>query len=398
VIAGNAVTASYVSLLEAGERVPTLDVVVHVAQQLGTTVAQLLDREPDGVTERPSGDRSEDAMAVLLAQQAAQESVDSGDFAAARDTLAEALESAAAAGAGETAVQLGLRLQSVLTALGASSERLALLTRLMAMPVVTDVAAVQVVLRSHHASALRDLGRLGEARVSALLALGQAREPGSRGTPAHVRCLGVLVSTLCELDDLAQVDELVTEMLALAAHGHRPGLRGRAHWLAALAYAQLDRPGAAVEQIRAAIGVLRSPELHLGEWVRFCRSVATVLLDQGGATDEALTWLLDAEHTAAAIGLPAETAATMCLRARFSMASGDTAAAAASYAKAAADGALGGRDLVHARLGYADAIEELGRVDEARDVLRQTAELCEQIGALQIAVRVWRRLDGLRVD
>lgn len=413
-IAGGQVTSSYVSLLESGGRVPTLDVVFHLAQRLDTTVEALVGESAAGIpsfipdppptgdvpsAEGPASPAAGPDLGFLVAQQAAQESADAGDYASARELLQTAFDTAVSRGDLEAAVQSGLRLQKALTVLGAREERLHLLDRLMQMPALSRATALQLALRTDQASALRDVGRLAEARSAALIALGQAQDPAVTGTPAHVRCLGVLVSTLCELNDLTEVEALVREMIDLAARGDRPGLRGRAHWVAAMAYGQLGQSGRAREQVRAAAEHLVSPELPLTDWVRFCRSVASILLDEPAEVQEARRWLEDAEHTARIIGVPVDIAAVAALQARLELTLGRPAGAVELLERIVGEGSpLSGLDLIRAQLGYADALVELGRSADAVESLRRTAELCEQSGALQIAVQVWRRMDGLRKE
>jgi transcriptional regulator with XRE-family HTH domain len=408
-IAGELVTASYVSLLESGGRVPTLDVVFHLARQLGTTTEAVLGVDVNGetpprrtdpsgmvgaVAAAPSGPEHAD---VDLTYLIANESIEAGDLPTARAMLEQAVDNALAGGEVDTAVHLGLRLQSVLAALGADEARLSLISRLMAIPAVSRSLTAQVALQTDQASTLRALGRLADARSSALIALGMAQDPAVRGTPAHVRCLGVLISTLCELDDLTQVQPLVQEMIDLAARGGWPAIRGRAHWVAAIAYSRLGLSDDAREQIRLATTHLVSPELPLADWARFCRSVAGILIERPEDIEQARGWLNDGERAANVIGVASEIAAVTAVRARMELALGNPAAAAEFYVEVTGPSSpLTGLDLIRARIGYADALAATDRVDTAIEWLRRALELCESTGAMHVAVQVWRRLDALR--
>ncbi|WP_194909516.1 hypothetical protein [Catenulispora rubra] len=53
-------------------------------------------------------------------------------------------------------------------------------------------------------------------------------------------------------------------------------------------------------------------------------------------------------------------------------------------------------ELVRANLVRAEALAAVDRTKEALALLRQTATLCDELTAYELAVRVWKRIDALR--
>src|SRR5581483_6027457 len=110
-------------IVESGSRVPTLDVVVHMARQLSATLEELLGEEDSRILVQAAARPGPD-VATLISEQAAQEYLDAGDYRAARQALEQALEDCAKRGDSASMVRLGLRLQPVLSILGDRAARL----------------------------------------------------------------------------------------------------------------------------------------------------------------------------------------------------------------------------------------------------------------------------------
>jgi transcriptional regulator with XRE-family HTH domain/tetratricopeptide (TPR) repeat protein len=390
-LAGTSMTPSYISLIERGERVPTLDVAVQLARTLEVPVAQLLGA--DTGTLEFGADRATDLDAVA-SQLQLRSLAETGDLQEADEGLVGRLDAARARHDGTAVLAYGLNRLPLLAAQSRHQERLALLDELLALPVVADAVTVRVPLAVDRVAVLRELGRLGDARADAeaLRRLG----PEAAGEREFIRLLGVLVSVLCELGDVDPVGPLVGELLRRAeALGHA-GMLGRAHWVAALAYVRTGRPAEARGALDRAGELLSYGTMPVLDWLRFCRSTATVLLDLD-APDAALPWLEAAEHGAALTGLRGERTAVLRERAHYELVTGDNEAAAKHYAElCAGPDMLAGLDLITALLGHGSALELLGRNGEAVAVLRRAAELCEEAGNFRQAAETWRRIDRLR--
>ncbi|MBL6279715.1 tetratricopeptide repeat protein [Micromonospora fiedleri] len=390
-LAGDFVTPSYISLLEAGSRVPTLDVVVYLGRMLDCSLEELLDVDvapllPSEASRRP----------IVFEQVLARSASEVGDHAQARRFLENALASARSDGLPERVVDVSLELQDTLRMLSEHQARLRLLEELAEVPLVQSAPELLLVVKTHLASVLRDLGQLREARRTAYGALTHLRQPGIGGTSVHVRLLGVLISVLCEAGELDQVEPLITEMLEVAGKLDWPGFVGRAHWVASMAYAQLGRPEEAREHFGLARDALAFPSMSLIDWLRFCRSAASVLLDIGDDLDSARQWIRDAETTSRMLGLAQEQAIVSALRARYELSTGNPQEALRLYEPLTSpDTPLAGLDLIYSYLSHANALHQTRELDKAIAMLRSAVELCEKGGSYQLAAQVWRQIDEL---
>ncbi|MFY9806276.1 MAG: hypothetical protein WAK86_03310, partial [Pseudonocardiaceae bacterium] len=54
-----------------------------------------------------------------------------------------------------------------------------------------------------------------------------------------------------------------------------------------------------------------------------------------------------------------------------------------------------GPDQARAQLTQCAALRALGRLDDAAELLRSTASLCEENGAYHLAVQIWKEIDQL---
>ncbi|MCG0287974.1 helix-turn-helix domain-containing protein [Streptomyces sp. PSAA01] len=389
-LAGDIVTASYISLLESGQRSPTLDLVLHLSEVLQMPLEELTGRDRSSAAATEPG-----GLDLVIARSAARGAAELGDHARAAELLAAAYTTAVERGAAALQLDLGLALQEELRSAGRQPDRLALLERLANQEWAKTDPHLRVVLFTELATAQRDTGRLTDARKSAHTALGEIGPAELTGAFEHVRLLGILISVLCELNDLGQVELLLKEMLS-HAEGHRPPVRGRAHWVSSIAYSQLGMATAARHHLDLARAQLTTPDTPVRDWLRFMRSAGNVLLDDGDP-GAALPWLQAAEQVGPMVDAPDETTRILALRARYELAVGAAAQVVEVYPRLSAGSApLTGPDLVRANLVQAEALADLGRTEEAQTLLRRTAALCDELTAYELAVRVWKRIDTLR--
>jgi transcriptional regulator with XRE-family HTH domain len=391
-LAGGSVTPSYISLLESGRRIPTLDVVVHLAEALGVPISALLGHELHDVGRRDTVEES-----LLLAEALTLNAADPRDFDRAADTLSAALEEARADNNTARVLEVGIRLQYVLTALDRREARVALLRELVDLPGANKSVDLQVVLRTDLAAALRDSGDMSGARTTANDALDRITGSTLVGTSQHVKLLGVVVSILVEQGDNERVDRAVTELLNVAEHGDSPGLTGRAHWVATMAYASLGRNNEARAHLTAAHNHLASPILPLREWMRFCRTSASVLIEVNGDLEEIAPWLQSADTTATALGIPSEQKRVAALHARYQFTAGDYETALATATSVLADtSGLIVQEVLRLRILRATALGRTGDTTTGVAELRQLAAECEEREEYQLGMQVWRQIDELQ--
>lgn len=394
-LAGDAMTASYISLIERGRRVPTLDVVIRLARLLDTTLPDLVGHQVQGLTPAVTGGPSAFDTRLQIRHLTAD-----GELDSIRGALAERLAAARAQQDDEAALDVGLALREVLLAGGTLAERLALLEELAALPPVQQAPAVRLSLTVERASVLRELGRVGDARKAAQAATNMLTEPPEPSTPDRVRTLGVLTSVLSELGELDRVEEIIADMLAAATATEQPGVLGRAHWVASMALSRMGRPDAAYDHLALARDALVYETMPVRDLLRFCRFAASILIDADRDLDQARQWIETAEATAEMTGLAAEKYAARRERARYELAAGDPQVAAELFGElvdgsAASDAEVVGSDQVVALAGLGEALARSGQVAEAIAQLRRAAEEYEENGNYRKATETWRRIDRL---
>jgi len=391
-LAGDLVSASYISLLESGDRMPTLDVIVHLAKILEVAPRELIGRD---ILSTGSVGRSD--LTGLLTEALALSSVNEHDYVTAVENLRQAWQQAQAGNDTIRQFTVGMRLQYLLGALDDREGRVALLTQLRAMPGVADVDELQVVLATDLAAALRELGHLQQARAAAEEALARIEHTPLVGGAPHAKLLGVLVSILVELRDFSQVESILQRLLRLADDLGGQGLQGRVYWIATLAYARLGQPEAAREYLHRAHKSLTSPGMPLRDWLKFCRTSAAVLLEVGGSLEDVAGWLHNADSIAERLDMPSEQKLVTALRAKYELAAGNPERARNLVdAVLAEPTGLPPTEILQARLTRERAAIALGQIDEAIEGLRALAVDYEQAEIYEAAVRIWRQIDDLR--
>ncbi|TCC06303.1 helix-turn-helix domain-containing protein [Kribbella soli] len=393
-LAGDMVTPSYISLLEAGERMPTLDVILHLARALETTPADLLGEDyRDVFAPHPSAPAS--GPSAVAGQLYARSLVDLGDYAGAREVLERELSQAKGRSAGDEVLELSLELSRVLAAAGDHPARLELLDEMLAA-LSGAVPAVRISVAIDRASTLRELGRFGQARDAAEELLSEEFLAEAAAPHERVRLLGVLVSVLCEIGELEDVERLTQELRADAAATGQHAIVGRAHWLTGMALVRLGRQQEAVEELKQAGSLLQFGSMSMLDWLRFCRSTASILL-AAGDPESALAWLTTAEAAAGVTDLTSERMALLRVRAEYELAAGNPSRAAELYAQVTeGPEMLSGLPLITALRGQADALRGAGEVQAAIEVLRRAAQLYEESDSFRQASAVWREIDELR--
>jgi len=390
-LAGREMTASYISLLESGRRVPSLNVAVTLARALGAPLDELLG---DAAIAMATG--GETRLSALVPHLRAKDAADAGDFDSAAAILTDAVRAAQLAGDHERVLSLGLELADLRKASGSGSS-LPLIDELLAVYGLDGSPVVRLSLIIRRAAALRDAGELAEARKAALQALALLDRIGQQADIERIRVLGVLISVLSELNQTADIPALVSELLDLAERSGQAAITGRAHWVASTAFLALGQEDLAEAHLRQAISELPSDQMSLGDWLRFSRTVVSTLLDLGRDLDLADDWLRSAEDAVRRLrGGEQHEPHLRALRARYLLRSGEPARALELYrAIELRTPPFTTMAVARIHMELAEALERTGRLAEAGDALRRTADLCELQGAYQLAAQVWRQVDKL---
>lgn len=386
------VTGSYVSLLESGSRVPTLDVVVRIARALDVAVAALVDDDLAAVlpTGRPG---QQGHQAYLVGQVLARGAIATGDLGAAAALLAEAYGAERDGGSPVLVLAAGLALQDVLRETGRSSERFELLQELTAVAEETGVPELAVAVYVDRADSARSLNLLADAVEFAERAVARVGETELAHTGEHLRAVEALIHVRCDSGRTEEVPGLVEQALALARRIGSPTASGHAHRIAGLGLARIGRADLALQHVRPARAML-ARWLSVRDWAHFCCVMASILLECDAEPEEVERYLAVVRLAAETVELPEQAPLLVALEVRHALAAGDPHRALALSEVEPAG--LGGVDLVRLRLARGRALHRTGRTAGAVEVLRSAATLSEQIAAFPLASLIWRELDEVR--
>lgn len=386
-VAGSVVNPSYISLLESGARVPTLEVVLHLAQAIGVSAEELAG---ESVLPRATG---EDSASRLVHGLLARSSWDVGDWA---DAQARHQRAYAAAGDPAAALEHGMALHDVLGLRGEHDARYALLADLADTAAGFGVPELIVKIRVDQATAARDCGRLREALAHAEAAAAELPGTELAGTAEHVRTLGVLLSVTVDSGDTGEVGGLIDSMLALADSLGSPTVLGRSHWAASVAYARLGEPERAHLHIAHAHRMLAHPDTSLRDWGRFARAAASALLDTDSALSDIETYLRWMRAAAELADSPRVREHSTLIEARYALREGDPQRACELTSHLPLH--LTTADVVRHHHTHGRALHALGRTAAAIEVLRSAVRLAEEHGNYRMATRIWHDIDRLHSE
>ncbi|WP_367127658.1 helix-turn-helix domain-containing protein [Saccharothrix sp. HUAS TT1] len=389
-LAGGVVNPSYISLLESGARVPTLEVAIQLAKGLGVPLGQLVDNaelhvEPAAVETGSAVDGR--LVRDLLARQA----YESGDLDGARRRFEENYRFALSSGDLSDALSDGLDLLDVLIRQGHDEARVQLLDELAGLAEQSGTPEAVVRLQVDRAVAARDAGRMAEALDFAEAAVGGIVSTALARTSEHVRALGVLISIYCDSGDFRDVTRLVEEMLDIAKAVAGPPVIGRAHWVAAVALGRLGKSELVENHVRRAQDLLAVPSTSVQDWAQFVRAAASALLEIDAAPASVEHYLVAARAATAITDTGSAKLASLECRLALMVGDHERAVALSDFVDGP-DPDLVGVDLARLRRARGLALRALGRVDEAAAQIRAAALICDEIAAHRMAAQLWREL------
>lgn len=387
-LAGGVVDPSYISLLESGSRLPTLQVVVQLGEVLRVSLAELV-----GPSTAPEpGDDDRDAR--LVSDILGRSSLDFGDLSDAQERYASAYASARRAGLVVEALDHGMALQEIFALRADHKASYEQLVELAPLAAELGVPELVITVELNMASAARQTDRLAEALELAERVAATIGATSFADTWEHVRALAVLVSVRCECGRLGELAGPLETMLAMADRLDSAAMTGRAHWAAGVAYARMGDADATRRHIRYAKDTLATPATSLREWAKFCRAAASALLDVAAGVDEVEPLVRGAQATLSMVDVPGEGDLLRLLRARFALECGDARTALELTEDEPVD--LSGVDRVTLRATRGRALRRLDRRDDAVEVLRSAARLAEEVEQYRQSTAIWRDIDEIR--
>lgn len=412
-VAGQEISAAYISRIEAGQRRPEHAIAMLIAQRLGTTLEYLT-----------TGIEPRQAEETRLAVRYAELALKSGEAAEAEAELRKLLDAGDNLGVHGREISWFHALS--LEALGRLDEAVDLLESLTTYPDGSpDLQAAIALSRCY-----REAGDLTHAIDVAERAGEHARQTGLRGTDDDIRLAVTLIAAFLERGDLAHAGHLCREAIARAEQNASPAARAAAYWNASILASKRARPTEAANladralalmaegeddrnlaRLRSLLGLLSmrqdEPDLeaaqrHLdraladlrdrdGSHVDIARcelGLAQVLLlagDNHAAIERASATL---ETVARIAPFVAANAEVLIGRARF--AQQDLAAARHHFGRAVAllTGSQSDRDAGQLWYELGELLEAAGDDTGARDAYRSAAATAGMRSSARIAVRV----------
>ena len=346
-------TAAYVSRIEAGARVPSLQILREFGKRLGVSAGYLATGS-DHV-----GDLSSDLLEAEVSLQLGDEERAEELFEAAR---ADADSAAALAGA-----QLGLGRLAIRR--GEISDGIALLHAALdsgELAAGDAAAAADALGRGYVAQA-----RFDEAFALFGRSLDEARARGDRF--GELRFALLLANTYVDSGDFGRAHETLGQVLELARKTADPTYRASAYWSQSRVHLARGEPDRAAEYAQLAIATLKASEQTL-EAARALLLLAFIENDRGNP-EAALELVEEGEPIVAAAGQATDAAMFTVERARALAALGERDEAAALLLGIVPRlNAAAPKDAARAYLAVADIFREQGETARALELYELAVE------------------------
>ncbi|WP_030269569.1 helix-turn-helix domain-containing protein [Streptomyces sp. NRRL B-24484] len=381
-LAGDDLSPSYVSLLEAGKRVPTTKVVEQLAERLGCDPKALLGLMPRA--------RTEDIEVEL---RYAEIMLRNGDSEGALRAYEKVSAEASDAGQDDIAAQAELGTAQALELCGRLEEAVVRYERLHAggRPARQGAGRLTVVVAL--CRCYRELGDLAHAVDLAETTLNEVQRLGLLPTVTGMELLSTLVGLHSERGDLHRASYLASLGLEQARQVEDPKALGAVYWNASLAAHRSGDSENALMLVQRALAIYAEGENERAV-ARLRNAYATVLLQRDEPDVEAARDLLRrSADTLVREGSSIDLAYCETAMARAELLAGDPAAAA-EHARRALELLGPGHRLETARtlLVLAAALQEQGDEAGARESCERGALMLEASGADRQAAFAWAEL------
>ncbi|MFD0560961.1 helix-turn-helix domain-containing protein [Kitasatospora saccharophila] len=409
-LAGGPVSASYISRLEMGNRLPSAQTLSYLATTLGVSLAALLAPEPPGLPELPEqpGPSAAAAGRTALAVPCAAGRCGGDAPVPARGPLLAEAAAALRDGDGRRVVDLlepvadlvdgvpfgwGWHLLWLLAeAYGtegrpvARVEVLRTLAECSAAWAGPGVDTARAGLLAELSVGERTIGRLAAALENGERAVGLShRAPAAE----RVRALMALAAAEAEAGLLYRAAGRIPELLLLADEVV-PRLAAQAYWTCAGLRGREGRTEESDRLMDRSLASLDSRD-DLAGWARL-RTAAGALRLRSGRTDGVEALIEQAQRAVDLVGSPGQMAVLFFLRAWLCWAEGAYDSALSYVAEAQRTGLLTFHDRLRAGLLRSRCLLALGAEAEGRTALRAVAVEAEDAGYLDLATEAWKAL------
>jgi tetratricopeptide (TPR) repeat protein len=375
-LAGEELSVSYISLLEANRRRPTRETVEILARALGCQPAVLEGRAAEGATP------------AALAARHADLNLEVGRLPAAREGYRQAL----AVGIEDPMLRMRatVGLAQTLQREGRLTEAVEMFESCVRSGLLHPADSVSLAAAQGWCRCLYELGELYRAIEVGTRALEELESLGAEDSEQSIQLLATVAAAWFGLGELRQAENLLNEGIQRSTRVKSPLARGAIIWNASLVAAERGRYLEALELADEALMAYRrgvDPQSH--GWLLIARGYYLQrtdpprLADALSTLNEALAILSDAADTV-------YQAVAVYELSRLYLAMGDTEAAVSAAERA--------RELLPptARLEYAQATVALaaatsarGDLELARKLFAEAATTLATLGASRFAARAW---------
>jgi transcriptional regulator with XRE-family HTH domain len=384
-LAREGLSASYVSLIEAGKRAPTLGAVEQLAETLGSTVEYLRDGIDRSLTEEHR--LALNWAELALYNGAPEEALERAQSLLADDKLAP-----------DTRWRASFLVAQAQEGLGELEQAIARLEVLRdeaeQEPKRWPWLSVVVAL----CRCYREAGDLNYSISLAESVLAKVRELGLAGSDEHAELASTLIGSYYERGDLARASQLADELLQRTSAGSARA-QAAAYWNASIVAHEKGRGGDALKLAEKAI-VRMEEGGNTRKLARVRLAYAALLLRQDpGEPTRALHLLDEVRQDLAEQGSQVDLAYADTEAARAYLQLGDSGKAA-MLAHAALN-RLGDRPRLETARALAllgQAFRAAGDTAEAAARLRHAAQLLDLVQAGKDAAPVWRELGDVLLE
>ncbi|GGC80441.1 hypothetical protein GCM10011512_04000 [Tersicoccus solisilvae] len=382
-LAGDAYTASYISLLESGRRRPTDAIMSELAGRLGVTVDELRSFRQEVTTGT--------SIASIELEMEARQAWKNYDYDLAADFAARALASSDIEHNLSAWWSLSLLYAECLMVSEKYEPCWEAAQALRHHPVARESVNLAAEAEIIAAAAKQGMGRLPDAVHHARAAVDLLRDHPSANPSTLLEAQCSLIATLAESDQLAEAADVARQIDLQPTARVSAQMRGRGAWTVGnMAFLRGD----AQEGVRLhnqAIDLL-SPAMGLRQWGRLNKTTADMRITNGAMSEQITEYLERAQFAIDVVGNRSDKLELAMVSARWSLAASKPAEALGQLNPVLAEldtlapQTAGEAELIHARI-----LELMGRIGESSRALLRAAHSFEAAGAYERATDAFKQ-------
>ncbi|NDZ70364.1 helix-turn-helix transcriptional regulator [Streptomyces sp. SID10362] len=391
-LAGDEVSASYVSRVESGQRSPNDLIAAFFARRLDVPLQSLASPGPEEEGELRS--RRLDIAGRLLEARSLRKD---GELADAAQLLRGICAEAGGHAEEDVLWEAAWDLADILRELGDAAEEHTVLADLSEATLSQETPRLAARVATALSKNLHHQGRLGEAVRAAehAVSVTVALPPTAH---ERVGAMLALINSYADSGELENASNLADTLQEIAEDIPSRQLRGQAYWAVGSARFLCERPRDATLLHEQAFDCLH-PDANLVAWARLCRASAALRLEYDPSDDaaqQAARLLARARQALELVGREDDMADLMLAEAQLALRL-EQPERILELTAAMRDGGvalpLAGQGQCHMLAARAHTMS--GDVDAAKDCYRHAAEILDRAGAYRQASEAWRRLSEL---